>query len=83
MRFSRQNKKDANPYEFSRCNNHPVVSDALVNITCDLEASYVVGEHTLFLGKVTDFKISESEKKPFFFYKGKYCEVKEMENMII
>ncbi len=66
-------KKDGTPYEFGRFNSQPIIDNALANITCDLYKEYVVGDHTLFIGEVTDFRLNEGE--PILYYQGKYREL--------
>ena len=43
----------------------------MAQITCEVSAEHVEGDHTLFIGKVTDIHINE-EAEPLLFYSGKY-----------
>jgi flavin reductase (DIM6/NTAB) family NADH-FMN oxidoreductase RutF len=73
MHFAGQIKY-AEPYEFARLNSHPVINDALANITCNVYSEFVAGDHTLFIGEVTDICLNEGD--PLLFYQGKYRELK-------
>lgn len=59
--------------EFNRLNDQPIIPDALANVTCEVTAEHVEGDHTLFIGKVTGIEIKEGE--PLIFYNGKYREL--------
>lgn len=76
MQFAGQ-IKDAKPYEFDWFNSHPVIKDALANITCSVKSEYVAGDHTLLIGEVTYFQLKDGE--PLLFYQGKYHELKHVE----
>lgn len=69
--------KDKTTFEFSEFNHMPVIKDALANITCNLYAEYKAGDHTLFLGEVTDINLAEGD--PLLFFQGKYREIKALE----
>lgn len=64
-------KKDAEPVDFERLADLPVLPGALAQISCDVVSQYVEGDHTLFIGKVRDIKLDESQE-PLLFYAGKY-----------
>jgi flavin reductase (DIM6/NTAB) family NADH-FMN oxidoreductase RutF len=55
---------------FGRLADLPVIPDALVQIACDVSASYVEGDHTLFIGKVKDITITDGN--PLLYFAGKY-----------
>jgi len=55
----------------------PTLADSLAVITCDLHSEYVVGDHTVFIGKVTGIQLEE--KDPLIYSQGKYRELKELE----
>ncbi len=57
--------------EFDRLDGKPVIPGAVAQITCEVSAEHVEGDHTLFIGKVTDIHINE-EAEPLLFYSGKY-----------
>jgi flavin reductase (DIM6/NTAB) family NADH-FMN oxidoreductase RutF len=55
---------------FERLDGKPVLSGSVVQIACEVSAEHVEGDHTLFIGKVTDIKIEDVE--PLVFYNGRY-----------
>ncbi|WP_046720991.1 flavin reductase family protein [Heyndrickxia coagulans] len=65
--------KDRRNIQFKWMNDLPVIENALVNLTCNVYASYVAGDHTLYLGEVIDLYTKEG--KPLSFYEGKYTTV--------
>ena len=75
MHFAGQRTRDE-AVAFDLLHDVPVVKDALATIVCDVHESYIVGDHTLFIGKV--FAIDLRDGSPLTFYQGKYgnyCEV--------
>lgn len=69
MHFAGQMKLDRK-IEFDFIRGIPIIENALVSVVCDLEDTYVVGDHTLFIGRVLDIKTTEGD--PLTFYGGKY-----------
>ncbi|HLR69619.1 flavin reductase family protein [Virgibacillus alimentarius] len=69
MHFAGQKKKE-DGIDFDLVHNVPIVRDALATVVCDVHDSHVVGDHTLFIGKV--FEISLRDGNPLTFYQGKY-----------
>ena len=55
----------------------PVLAGSLAQVSCEVVAEHVEGDHTLFIGKVLDIKVTEGE--PLIFYSGKYRELNECE----
>ena len=55
---------------FDRRDGVPVIPNALAQISCEVSAAHVEGDHTLFIGKVTDIFVKDSE--PLIYYSGKY-----------
>lgn len=62
--------KDQHDVEFDRLDGKPVLPGALAQISCEVAAEHVEGDHTLFIGKVTDVQLEDAE--PLIFYSGKY-----------
>lgn len=58
---------------FETIDDMPVIKDSLANIVCNLKRSYIEGDHTLFIGEVTDLVINEGE--PLTYFEGKYGKV--------
>ncbi|MCQ6279063.1 flavin reductase family protein [Bacillus sp. EB600] len=69
MIFAGQQKDNAEVV-FDRLDGKPVLPGAIAQIACEVAAEHVEGDHTLFIGKVTDVHLEDSE--PLIFYSGKY-----------
>lgn len=65
--------KEERSVEFDTFNNMPVIKDALVNITCTVHNSVIAGDHTLYIGEVTDLRVQDGE--PLAFFEGKYKKI--------
>jgi len=63
------------PIEFEYLDGKPVLPNVLAQIACEVSSEYVEGDHTLFIGKVTDIKLEEGE--PLIFSSGRYCSLRE------
>ena len=48
----------------------PLLEDALVHIACNVAASYVAGDHTIFIGEVESTEVFDGE--PLLFFRGAY-----------
>lgn len=48
----------------------PLLEDALVHMTCNIAASYVAGDHTIFIGEVESTEVFDGE--PLLFFRGAY-----------
>jgi flavin reductase (DIM6/NTAB) family NADH-FMN oxidoreductase RutF len=62
--------KEHREVEFDRLDGKPVLNGAVAQIACEVSAEHVEGDHTLFIGKVTDIHLEDAE--PLIFYSGKY-----------
>lgn len=62
--------KDDREVKFTELSGLPVLEGALAQVTCDVVNSHVEGDHTLFIGKVTDIQISDED--PLVFFNGQY-----------
>ena len=67
--------------EFDRLDGKPVIPGAIAQIACEVSAEHVEGDHTLFIGKVTDIHLED--KEPLLFYSGKYRSLKEEKTVTI
>lgn len=65
--------KDEREIDFELFNEMEVISDAIVQITCELYDMTEAGDHTLYIGEVKDLRIQDGE--PLCFYGGKYRKV--------
>jgi flavin reductase (DIM6/NTAB) family NADH-FMN oxidoreductase RutF len=63
--------------DFATLDGLPVIDGAIAQITCEVASVYEEGDHTLFIGRVTDLKLEE--KNPLLFFGGQYSEVKALE----
>lgn len=70
--FAGQSKEEKN-IRFDTFNDMPVIPDALVNVTCNVHQSVIAGDHTLYIGEVTDLRVQDGE--PLGFFEGKYKKV--------
>ncbi len=70
--FAGQIKEERN-VKFDTFNEMPVIKDALVNLTCNVHESVIAGDHTLYIGEVTDLRVEDGE--PLGFFEGKYKKV--------
>ena len=48
--------------EFDHLDGKPVIPGAIAQIACEVSAEYVEGDHTLFIGKVTDIHLEEKNR---------------------
>jgi flavin reductase (DIM6/NTAB) family NADH-FMN oxidoreductase RutF len=51
----------------------PLLEDALVHIACKVVASYVAGDHTIFIGEVESTEVFDGD--PLVFFRGTYRRV--------
>ena len=51
----------------------PLLDDALVHVTCNVVASYIAGDHTIFLGEVQSAEVFDGE--PLLYFRGAYRSV--------
>ncbi|SHG43580.1 flavin reductase family protein [Ornithinibacillus halophilus] len=72
-------KKEMKEVDFHWFNGMPTIDGALVKLTCDVDNSVVAGDHTLYIGKVTDVAITEGE--PLAFFEGKYRKMEDYSNI--
>ncbi|HWO75193.1 MAG TPA: flavin reductase family protein [Bacillus sp. (in: firmicutes)] len=63
-------KKDEHSIHFKRLNNMPVIDGALVNLTCNVYDAHLAGDHTLYIGEVTDLTMQDGD--PILYFGGKY-----------
>jgi flavin reductase (DIM6/NTAB) family NADH-FMN oxidoreductase RutF len=62
--------------QFEYLDGKPVVPGAIAQVVCHVKSEYVEGDHTLFIGQVTDVRLEEGE--PLIFSKGKYRALEKM-----
>ncbi|MFC3041807.1 flavin reductase family protein [Virgibacillus xinjiangensis] len=64
-------------FKFDQLDGVPVVPNSLAQISCEVSGEHVEGDHTLFMGRVTDIKLEEGE--PLIFSCGKYRRLEELQ----
>jgi len=62
--------KENRDVDFKWMNELPVIDQALVNLTCNVRDSYIAGDHTLYVGEVTDLSLENGN--PLSFFEGQY-----------
>jgi flavin reductase (DIM6/NTAB) family NADH-FMN oxidoreductase RutF len=67
--------KDHKEVTFDRLDGKPVLAGAVAQIACEVSAEHIEGDHSLFIGKVTDIHLEDAE--PLLFYSGKYRSLTE------
>lgn len=72
MHFAGQIKDGFN-VDFDTINDMPILKDSLANIVCNVKSTYIEGDHTLFIGEVTDLVLNNGE--PLTYFEGKYGKV--------
>ncbi|RFU64942.1 flavin reductase family protein [Peribacillus glennii] len=72
MYFAGQIKEQRN-IEFGTLNGMPVIKDALANIVCKVHSKHIAGDHTLFIGEVTELVLRDGA--PLTFFEGKYGKI--------
>jgi flavin reductase (DIM6/NTAB) family NADH-FMN oxidoreductase RutF len=70
MQFAGQIKEEQGEIEFETLGELPVIKNSLANISCKVSSQQVAGDHTLFIGEVTDIVLREGT--PLIFFEGKY-----------
>ncbi|ASK62625.1 flavin reductase [Virgibacillus phasianinus] len=76
--FAGQKKENRN-IDFNWFNGMPTIKDSLVNLTCNVHNTVIAGDHTLYIGEVTDVCITDGE--PLAFFAGKYNDVNKCEKV--
>ncbi|SOC38061.1 flavin reductase family protein [Ureibacillus acetophenoni] len=76
MAFAGQLKEEIE-IVFDQLAGLPVLPGSLAQVSCEVVAEHVEGDHTLFIGKVLDINVTDGD--PLIFYSGKYRELVECE----
>ena len=53
-------------------NGFPVFPGNIATIECGVESEYEAGDHTIVIGRVTNFELNDHEKDPLVFFRGAY-----------
>ncbi|WP_209124223.1 flavin reductase family protein [Alkalihalobacillus sp. BA299] len=62
---------------FGLLDNTAIIPEAIAQIVCEVSAEHVEGDHTLFIGKVTDITVKDGD--PLLFFNGRYRELQDVE----
>ncbi len=73
--------KEHREVAFDRLDGKPVLSGAVAQIACEVAAVHVEGDHTLFIGRVTDIRLEDAE--PLVFYSGRYRSLAEEKQVTV
>jgi flavin reductase (DIM6/NTAB) family NADH-FMN oxidoreductase RutF len=73
--------KEHREVEFDRLDGKPVLKGAVAQIACEVSAEHLEGDHTLFIGRVTDIHLEDAE--PLIFYSGKYRALVEVKAVTV
>jgi flavin reductase (DIM6/NTAB) family NADH-FMN oxidoreductase RutF len=65
--------------DFEQLGGLPVIKDALAQVSCRVVNEVQAGDHTLFIGEVTDIKITD--QNPLLFFSGKYHQLAQSEKV--
>ncbi|MCM3765678.1 flavin reductase family protein [Neobacillus niacini] len=76
MIFAKQ-IKDSREVVFDRLGGIPVLPGALAQVVCEVSAEHVEGDHTLFIGRVKEIKLDETNQEPLIYFSGKYRSLAE------
>ncbi|MCM3113888.1 flavin reductase family protein [Neobacillus sp. MER 74] len=74
MIFAGQLKNQQNVV-FDRLEGIPVLPGAVAQITCEVSAEHVEGDHTLFIGRVTSINLEDSD--PLIYFSGRYRSLRD------
>ncbi len=78
MRFAGQ-KQFEDKFEFATLAGVPVVENAVCQLSCEVYNEHTEGDHVLFIGKVNDLAMTETD--PLIFNCGKYRRLEAMEEV--
>ncbi|MBU8919545.1 flavin reductase family protein [Bacillus sp. FJAT-29953] len=62
---------------FDQLGGVPVIAGALAQAACEVTATHVEGDHTLFIGRVIEISVEESNADPLIYFSGKYRSLSE------
>lgn len=69
--------KEHREVAFDQLGGVPVIAGALAQVACEVTAAHVEGDHTLFIGRVIEISIEESNAEPLIYFSGKYRSLAE------
>ncbi|MDQ0162879.1 flavin reductase family protein [Bacillus alveayuensis] len=78
MLFAGQLKEDRK-VDFDWIDGHPILPNSLASILCDVYDAHIAGDHTLYIGKVTNIHMNDGD--PLLFFEGKYRNIANPSNV--
>lgn len=69
---------EENPPCFEMLEQGPVVQDAVMQLGARLCHSYACGDHTLFVGEVTELRLPQAGVPPLLYHGGRYSRLAEL-----
>ncbi|RID88217.1 flavin reductase [Peribacillus asahii] len=72
--------KEKKEVDFDRLEGQPVIKGAVAQITCEVVNEHVEGDHTLFIGKVTNIYLEDHD--PLLFFNGQYRSLLQQEKLV-
>ena len=72
--------KEKKEVDFDRLEGQPVIKGAVAQITCEVVNEHVEGDHTLFIGKVTNIYLEDND--PLLFFNGQYRSLLQQEKLV-
>ncbi len=63
--------------QFDHIGGAAKIAGAIAYFIAEIKSKYDEGDHTLFVGRVTDFGVTKEDEKPLLFYSGKYKNISE------
>lgn len=67
--------KGSHDIKFEKLGDQSVIPGAIAQVACTVSAEHVEGDHTLFIGKVSDIQVADGN--PLLFFNGRYETLKE------
>jgi 3-hydroxy-9,10-secoandrosta-1,3,5(10)-triene-9,17-dione monooxygenase reductase component len=55
----------------------PILQNTLAYVTCSVRDVIDGGDHTVFIGEVTDIERDNDNKKPLLYYRGNYTSIED------
>lgn len=74
MHFAGQKEKE-DSIDFDEIEGIPAIKGSLASVVCDVDQAITIGDHTIFVGKVLDLKLSDGQ--PLTFFCGRYGKYEE------
>jgi 3-hydroxy-9,10-secoandrosta-1,3,5(10)-triene-9,17-dione monooxygenase reductase component len=57
----------------------PILDKAIAHLECEVELIHEAGDHTIYLGRVTDLQADDRTGMPLLYYRGRYLRIEQAE----